>query len=111
MIRSISLSHIFKYLFSFRAENVRRYQQQLREQTHPSSAMQPQQTFKLPETVGWARQTSQSHEQTSQPMNFAEIQKQEQEQERRAREALLVAQQMVCHERFSSVFHLFHLFD
>jgi len=85
-----------------KAENVRRYQQQLREQTHPSSAMQPQQTFKLPETVGWARQTSQSHEQTSQPMNFAEIQKQEQEQERRAREALLVAQQMAKSEGNSS---------
>lgn len=98
-------------MFSFRAENVRRYQQQLREQSHPSPSIQPQQTFKLPETVGWARQSSQSHEQISQPMNFAEIQKQEQEQERRAREALLVAQQMVCHEKFSSVLHIFHLFD
>ena len=81
-------------LLSFRQENVRRYQQQLREQSHPTPVPQ-QPAFKLPESAGWARQASQTNDQTSQPMNFAEIQKQEQEQERRAREAAMSAHQLV----------------
>jgi len=94
-------SHInnsFFFSFLFRAENVRRYQQQqLREQTQsaPQQQQQQQQTFKLPETANWARHPSQNNDQ-NQPLNFAEIQKQEQEQERRAREAALAAQQLVC---------------
>jgi hypothetical protein len=86
-------------IFIFRAENVRRYQQQqLREPSQPTQPQPPpqqQQTFKLPETANWARHSSQSTDQT-QPLNFAEIQKQEQEQERRAREAAIAAQQLVC---------------
>ena len=50
----------------------------------------------MPETANWARHSSQSNEQ-NQPLNFAEIQKQEQEQERRVREAALAAQQLVGH--------------
>ncbi len=80
----------------FRAENVRRYQsQQLREPSQPTPPLQQQQTFKLPETANWARQSSQNNDQ-NQPLNFAEIQKQEQEQERRTREAALASQQLVC---------------
>lgn len=48
----------------------------------------------MPETANWARHSSQSNDQ-NQPLNFAEIQKQEQEQERRVREAALAAQQLV----------------
>jgi len=93
-------SHInnsFFFSFLFRAENVRRYQQQqLREQTQSApQQQQQQQTFKLPETANWARHPSQNNDQ-NQPLNFAEIQKQEQEQERRAREAALAAQHLVC---------------
>ena len=82
------------FLFHFRAENVRRYQQQQQQQQPQQSPQPAPQTFKLPESAGWARQISQSNDQ-NQPLNFAEIQKQEQEQERRAREAALVAQQLV----------------
>lgn len=45
--------------------------------------------------MNWARHASQSNDALTQPLNFAEIQKQEQEQERRAREAIMVAQQQV----------------
>ncbi len=87
------------FLDYFRAENVRRYQQQqqVRDQPQPSTPQQQQQqqqVFKLPETANWARHPSQNNDQ-NQPLNFAEIQKQEQEQERRAREAALAAQQLV----------------
>jgi hypothetical protein len=84
------------FLFS-RAENIRRYQQQIREQSQPSPLIQTNSSaFKLPDMASWARQSSQvNNEQTSQPLNFAEIQKQEQEQERRAREAAMLAQQLV----------------
>lgn len=67
-------------------ENIRRYQQQQQPREQPQPTTPQQQSFKLPDTVNWARQTSQSNDQ-NQPLNFAEIQKQEQEHERRAREA------------------------
>jgi len=105
-------------LLFFRAENVRRYQQQqLREQTQSAPQHQQQQlreqtqsvpqqqTFKLPETANWARHPSQNNDQ-NQPLNFAEIQKQEQEQERRAREAALAAQQLVCQYTLKEQFQI-----
>ena len=87
-----------------REENIRRYQQYLREQSHSNSSIQAQSNFKLPETANWARHASQSSDHGIQPLNFLEIQKQEQEQERRAREAAAVAQQMVCILNSSSLF-------
>ena len=79
-------------------DNVRRFQQQqVREQSQPSpqqQQQQQQQAFKLPDSANWARHSSQSKDQ-NQPLNFAEIQRQEQEQERRVREAALSAQQLV----------------
>lgn len=83
---------MISFLFIFRVENARRYQQQQQQKNQPAPV--PQQTFKLPETANWARHPSQNAEH-NQPLNFAEIQKQEQEQERRAREAALATQQLV----------------
>jgi len=51
--------------------------------------------YKLPETVNWTRHPSQTNDST-QLLNFADIQKQEQEQERRSREAANFAHQYVC---------------
>ncbi|CAM4806474.1 unnamed protein product [Rotaria magnacalcarata] len=82
-----------------KAENVRRFQQQQQLREHAQQqqqlrehAQQQQQSFKLPETANWARQLS--HSDQIQKLNFAEIQKQEQEEERRARDAALAAQQL-----------------
>ncbi len=75
------------YLF-FRAENIRRYQQQYREQP----------MYKLPEPVNWTRQSSQNND-FKQQLNFPDIQKQEQEQERRSREATAFAHQYVCQKQ------------
>ncbi|CAF1621341.1 unnamed protein product [Adineta ricciae] len=73
------------------AENVRRYQQYYREQ--PQQPQQPQQpVYKVTETTSWARHPSQTSDST-QLLSFADIQKQEQEQERRSREAAVFAQQ------------------
>ena len=95
--------NIFFFL-CIRAENVRRFQQKQQQQTQPTpQPQQQQQTFKLPETVNWARHPSQNNDQ-NQPLNFAEIQKQEQEQERRAREAAMAAQQLVITEKINSSF-------
>lgn len=82
------------FVVVFRAENIRRFQQQQQVREQPQPTTPQQQTFKLPEAANWARQSSHSNDQ-NQPLNFAEIQKQEQEQERRAREAALAAQQLV----------------
>lgn len=86
-------------------ENIRRFQQQqqAREQPQPTTPQQ-QQTFKLPEAANWARHASQNNEQ-NQPLNFAEIQKQEQEQERRARETALAAQNLVIATLLSFISH------
>ncbi|CAM4908108.1 unnamed protein product [Rotaria socialis] len=73
-----------------KAENVRRFQQQ--QQREHAQQLQQQQSFKLPETANWARQSS--HSDQIQKLNFAEIQKQEQEEERRVRDAALAAQQL-----------------
>jgi hypothetical protein len=86
---------VYLFFLFLRAENVRRFQQQ---QQPPQPTQQQQQTFKLPETANWARHSSQSNDQ-NQPLNFAEIQKQEQEQERRAREAAMTAQQLVNNKK------------
>ena len=72
----------------FRAENVRRYQQYYREQSQ-------QPAYKLSETVNWSRHAAPTSDPT-QLLNFAEIQKQEQDQERRLREAATFAHQYVC---------------
>jgi hypothetical protein len=61
----------------FRAENVRRYQQQYREQP----------MYKVSETTNWNQ-----HKDLTQPLNFGEVQ----EQERRSREAAALAHQYVC---------------
>jgi hypothetical protein len=74
--------------FFFRAENIRRYQQQYREQP----------MYKLPEPVNWTRQSSQNND-FKQQLNFPDIQKQEQEQERRSREATAFAHQYVCQKQ------------
>ena len=74
----------------FRAENVRRYQQYYREQ--PQQPQQP--VYKVTETTSWARHPSQTSDST-QLLSFVDIQKQEQEQERRSREAAVFAQQYV----------------
>ncbi|CAF4138529.1 unnamed protein product, partial [Adineta steineri] len=66
------------------AENVRRYQQHYREQ-------QPQQSmYKIPETANWPRHLSQNNDST-QLLNFTDIQKQE--QDRRSHEATAFAHQ------------------
>jgi hypothetical protein len=75
----------------FRAENIRRYQQQYREQ--PQSTM-----YKLPDTSNWIRHSSQNND-LKQPLNFIDLQKQEQEQERRSREAAAFAHQYVCQKQ------------
>ncbi|CAF1621656.1 unnamed protein product [Adineta ricciae] len=70
------------------AENVRRYQQYYREQ--PQQPQQP--VYKVTETTSWVRHPSQTSDST-QLLSFVDIQKQEQEQERRSREAAVFAQQ------------------
>jgi hypothetical protein len=65
----------------FRAENIRRYQQQYREQPMYQN--------------NWNQQNTD----IKQSLNFADIQKQEQEQERRSREAAAFAHQYVCQKQ------------
>ncbi len=77
------------FLLLCRAENVRRYQQQYREQP------QQQSMYKLPDSINWTRHPPQSNDVKS-TLNFAEIHKQEQEQDRRSREAAAFAHQYVC---------------
>ncbi|UJR14135.1 hypothetical protein I4U23_001129 [Adineta vaga] len=79
------------------AENIRRYQQFYQEQGPPPPPPQQQQQqqqpmYKVTETTSWSRNPSQNNDST-QLLNFAEIQKQEQEQERRSRDAAAFTQQ------------------
>ena len=85
-------------------ENIRRYQQQIREKSQPQQ--EQQKIFKLPETANWARHPSQNNDQI-QTLNFAEILKQEQEEERRAREAAIAAQQLVCQDILNERFFFY----
>jgi hypothetical protein len=54
--------------------------------------------YKLPDTVNWNRHSSQNND-LKQTLNYADIQKQEQEQERRSREAPAFVHQYVCQKQ------------